>query len=251
MGGDFRRDSVVVNGEQSCVLARSSAQDAQEGWSVVQRPYRTAPTEEMFCDANTGEITCLLAGNRVRMADGSTKAIELVRAGDLVMTMSGPKKVEKTEVTTLGLTRQVIELRGLGDQALFLSSDHPLWVRRADKAGARMEWWGTYNIHHVMLEMHNMTGFDLRELPFILHLDLPEQVAHETGWLQVRPIFHAMAPTTQLHHLVVEDGFSFIAEGFPVFSHCRDQQGPAAPWNGLDQGVLVVDALQERASSLV
>ena len=84
-----------------------------------------------------------------------------------------------------------------------------------------MERWGTYNIPHVLLEMHNMTGFDLRELPFILQFDLPEQVAHETGWLHVRPIFHDLDPATRLHHLVVEDGFSYIAEGFPVFSHCR------------------------------
>jgi hypothetical protein len=249
MGGISKQD-VLVNGEQSYVLTRSASKDAEEGWSVTERPYRSAPGEDLFRNACTDPPTCLLAGNRVRMADGSTKAIELVRVGDSVMTMSGPKAIEKTEITTLGLTRRVIELRGLGDQALFLSNDHPLWVSRADKSGARREWWGTYNIHHVLFEMHNMTGFELRELPFILNFDVPEQVAHEAGWVHVRPIFYDMDRATKLHHLVVEDGFSFIAEGFPVFSHCRDQQGPATPWTGLDQGASVTKALEQLVTSL-
>lgn len=246
MGGITRIEGpVFINGEQSCVLTRTAAKDAEEGWSVVQRPYRSAPGEEMFRDAQTGEVTCLLAGNRVRMADGSTKPIESVRAGDFVATMAGARKVEKTERTRLGLTRRVLELRGLGDQALFLSSEHPLWVSRTDKSGGRLEWWGTYNIHHVLFEMHSTTGYELKDLPFILHFDLPEQVAHESGWLHVRPIFHDMSRATELHHLVVADGFSYIAEGFPVFSHCRDHQGPAGPWSGLDDGASIHLAMQQ------
>jgi len=71
-------------------------------------------------------------------------------------------------------------------------------------------------------------------------------VAHETGWLHVRPIFHDLDPATQLHHLVVDDdGFTYIAEGFPVFRHCRDQQGAAAPWKGLDQGAAVAKAFEQ------
>ncbi|GAB3645226.1 hypothetical protein [Ramlibacter alkalitolerans] len=227
---------VFIDGQQSVGLAREAAKDAEEGWSVTRRPYREPISNEMFRDtaSDWSPSTCLLAGNRVLLADGSSKAIETIRAGETVMTMSGPKLVEKTEATTLGLTRRVLEIRGLGDEALFLSSDHPLWVSRRDKEGRRKEWWGTYNIHHVLYEMHNGTGLEFQELPFILNFDLPEQVAHASGWLHVRPIFHDLPPSTELFHLVVQDGFSYVAEGFPVLSHCRDQQGPASPWAGLE-----------------
>lgn len=240
---------VYVNGDESYLLARSESRDAQEGWSVVQRPYRSSDSQELLKDANTDQLTCLLAGNRVQMADGSLKPIQDVRTGDHVMTMSGARRVEKTEQTVLGLTRRVIELRGRGDQVLFLSDDHPLWVSRAE-ANGRKEWWGTYNIHHTLAEMNHGTGLEFRELPFILKLDLPEQVAHESGWLHVRPIFHDMARDTPLYHLVVEDGFSFIAEGFPVFSHVRDYQGPAAPWRGLDRGKSMADAMEALVPSV-
>lgn len=236
---------VFVDGEQSLVLTRQADRDKEDGWSVEQRPYRNVLGDELFRDAGTTPMTCLLAGNRVLMADGSRKPIECVRAEDRVMTMAGPKAVEKAETTTLGLTRRVIELRGQADEALFLSSDHPLWVSRPDSAGGRKEWWGTFNIHHFLFEVHNGVGLNLREQPFILHIDLPEQIAHVSGWLHARPIFHDLAPTTKLFHLIVRDGFSYIAEGFPVLSHCRDQQGPEAPWKGLDDGAALALSMEQ------
>lgn len=234
---------IHVNGDESHLLCRREARDAEEGWSVVERPYRSPELDELLRDASCTQLTCLLAGNRVRMADGGAKRIEHVRVGEYVATMSGAKRIEKTETTQLGMTRHVIELRGQRDQVLFLSDDHPLWVSRTDAHGTRKEWWGTYNVHHTLVEMTHGTGLEFRELPFILRLDLPEQVAHESGWLHVRPVFHHMQPDTRLYHLVVEDGFSFIAEGFPVFSHVRDGQGPQEPWRGLDHGMSMAEAL--------
>lgn len=245
MGGAIRKEGpVYVDGQQSVVLTRSAPADAKQRWSILQRPYKPSDPHELLRDASSDTLTCLLAGNRVRMADGSLKPSESVQVGDRVMTMSGAKRIERTETTTLGLTRRVIELRGLGDQILFLSSDHPLWVSRTNGDGQAKEWWGTYNIHHTLVEMAHGTGLEFRELPFILRYDLPEQVAHESGWLHVRPIFHDLPASTGLHHLVVEDGFSFIAEGFAVLSHCRDHQGPVAPWRGLDHGRSAASAVQ-------
>lgn len=243
MGGAIRKEGpIVIDGDESFILQRPAKADAKDGWSIFQRPYRPADPQDLLRDASS--VTCLLAGNRVHMADGSFQPIETVRAGDMVMTMSGPKRVERTEITTLGRIRRLIELRGLGDQVLFMSCDHPLWVSRQGADGQRKEWWGTYNIHHTLVEMHQWKGLEFRELPFILHYDLPEQVAHESGWLHVRPVFHDVPGTTELHHLVVEGGFSYIAEGFPVLSHVRDQQGPATPWRGLDAGAAVTQAME-------
>lgn len=39
---------------------------------------------------------CVAKGTAIRMADGSLKAIELIKAGDLVQTLQGPKPVTKT-----------------------------------------------------------------------------------------------------------------------------------------------------------
>lgn len=235
---------VYVDGQQSVVLSRPAPAAPTQTWTILQRPYQAADPQELLRDASSDTLTCLLAGNRIRMGDRSLKRIESIQVGDEVMTMSGAKRIERTETTTLGLTRCVIELRGLGDQVLFLSSDHPLWISRPSAAGGTKEWWGTYNIHHTLVEMAHGIGLEFRELPFILRYDLPEQVAHESGWLHVRPIFHDLPASTELHHLVVEDGFSFIAEGFPVLSHCRDYQGPATPWRGLDNGAARAGAVE-------
>lgn len=235
MGGDVRKESpVVVEGAESYVLVRQPGSDASQGWSVTARPYRQRAASDLLDDMSS-QATCLLAGNRVLMADGSTCPIEHVRAGDRVMTMSGVATVRRTETTTLGMTRRVIELRGQADECLLLSDDHPLWVARRNADGATVESWGTYNLNHVLFEMRNMTGYALKTTPVPLSFDLPEQLAHVNGWLHLRPIYHHMEPSTVLHHLVVEGGFSFIAEGFAVFSHCAEAQGPAAPWSGLNR----------------
>lgn len=248
MGGDVHRRPwpVQVEGQLSHVAARRSASEGPSLEQLLCRPYASAPSEQELLDnacTDPGPMTCLLAGNRIRMADGRRIPIEQVRTGDGVMTMSGPRRVEKAETTTLGLTRRVLEIRGLGDQVLLFSSDHPLWVSRTGPGGVRKEWWGTWNIHHFLYELHQGAGPGLRELPFVLHIDLPEQVAHESGWLQVRPIFHDLPRDTVLHHLVVQDGCSYIAEGFAVHSHTRDQQAPDAPWRGLDDGVAAAAAV--------
>ena len=167
------------------------------------------------------------------MADRSLRSIENIGSTDHVMTMTGPARVTRLEKTNLGMTRKVIELRGLGGECLVLSDDHPLWVSRRSAIGSVHEWWGTYNLNHVLDQMRQMTGYELRELPVALNFDLPEQVAHVTGWLHVRPIYHQLPPQTALYHLVVENAFSYIAEGFPVFSHCSTAQGPDLPWLGL------------------
>lgn len=234
MGAEIRKEGIlIVDGHESRILQQSRQADEQEGWSITSRPYRPRPQEKLLENLGTDGCTCLLAGNRVLMADGSTKPIETVVVGDKVMTTEGPARVRLTETTRLGLTRKIIELRGHGDECLVMTDDHPLWVSRPVSGGARKEWWGTYNLNHVLYEMRNTIGFELGELPMALAIDLPEQVAHVSGWMHVRPIYHHLDPETTVHHLLVEGACTFIAEGFPVFSHCLDKLAPAAPWGGL------------------
>lgn len=241
----IRKDGIPANacGEESKVLSREQSNDDTEGWSIVARPYRHRVEDALIDNLGSESCCCLLPGNRVWMADGSRKPIESVRAGDEVMTMSGPAKVRSLESTVLGMTRKVIELRGQGDECLVMTDDHPLWVSRRS-GGQSVESWGTYNLHHVMYEMRHTEGFELDRMPVALCFDLPEQVAHASGWLHVRPIFHHLPPQTQVFHLVVESACSFVAEGFPVFSHALHSQGPSGAWMGLGEDRAVEEFLR-------
>ena len=236
VGANVRKEEpILCEGDESFVLTRDRNRDLEESWSITVRPYRPKPTQDLLRDLSSSSsgCTCLLGGNRILLADGGSRPIENIRSGDLVMTMSGAARVQRFEETQLGMTRKIVELRGQGDECLVLSDDHPLWVSRRSATEATREWWGTYNLNHVLYEMRQMTGYELDELPVALNFDLPEQIAHVSGWLHVRPIYHHLPPETALYHLVVENAFSYIAEGFPVFSHCSTAQGPQMPWRGL------------------
>ncbi|MBP6897157.1 MAG: hypothetical protein ACLGJD_08030 [Gammaproteobacteria bacterium] len=240
--------AVHVNGNVSAVLDRESQQDDPEGWSITTRPYRPALETgaippEFLC--NTGENTCYLAGNRVRMADGSQKAVERIKIGDLVLTMQGPDRVRALEQPKLGLSRKVIELRGLGDDCLVISDEHPLWVRRLDADGKSDDTWGTYNLNHLMYEMRNSIEPRLPSLPVPLQIDIPEQLAHETGWVHAQPIYHHLAPSTQLYNIATEKGCAVFVEGFAAFSHCLGSLTPANGWQGLSGRPAAQDLLRK------
>jgi len=237
--GAIRKDGVpvFVDGEQSKILRRDQRADAEEGWSITSRPYRNRPEDALLDNlGSTNEsCCCFLPGNRVAMADGTAKAIETVAAGDVVMTMTGPAKVNAVKTTLLGMTRKVIEVRGVGDETLIMTDDHPLWVSRKTASGERHESWGTYNLHHMMYEMRDSGGAPLQDALVPLWFDIPEQVAHVSGWLHVRPIFHHLSPETEVFHLITEGATSYIVEGFPVFSHALHEQGKEGPWTGLSR----------------
>lgn len=234
--GSIQKDTpLLVDGAKSFVSGRQAASDSDEGWSVTVRPYRPKPSEDLLEDLSCTSCTCFLAGNRVLMADGTRRAIEDVAVGDMVMTMSGPDRVRQLERPVLGMTRRVIEIHGLDGQCLFMTDEHPLWVSRRLESGALVEMWGTYNMNHFLFEQRNAVEPKIEGVPYALSFDLPEQVAHERGWLHIRPIYHHMDPTTPLYNVVTENACSMFVEGFAVYSHGKGEQVPAAPWLGLEQ----------------
>ncbi|RQP26677.1 Hint domain-containing protein [Piscinibacter terrae] len=249
MSADIRKEGipVFVDGQESRIQARAPRQDEAEGWSITTRPYRHRPEDALLDNLGSdSSCCCFLPGNRVTMADGSTRAIESIVAGDMVLTMTGPARVSARKTTRLGLTRKVIELRGIGDEVLFMTDDHPLWVSRQAQSGERRESWGTYNLHHLMYELRGSNDGNTLDAVVPLWFDLPEQVAHTSGWLHVRPVFHQVAAETEVFHLIVEGATSFVVEGFPVFSHSLHEQGKAGAWQGIrqdEQAVNFVSAL--------
>ncbi|MDP9933602.1 hypothetical protein [Variovorax paradoxus] len=239
MGIVQKAGQLFVEGHEAFVGGRSAQRDAQEGWSVTARPYRPKPSDEALkalCQTtDCTQPTCFLAGNRVLMADGSRKNIEDVLVGDLLMTMSGPDRVRALERPVLGMTRKVIELHGLGDECLFMSDEHPLWVSRRAADGTVSQSWGTYNLNHLLFEMRNSIEPRLATPPIPLNIDLPEQLAHVSGWVHARPIYHHMDPSTQLYNIATEQSCGIFVEGFAAFSHCLGALLPAKPWQGLSK----------------
>ncbi|EJL79436.1 MULTISPECIES: Hint domain-containing protein [unclassified Variovorax] len=232
MGSIQKEMPLFVDGAESCVSSRAPEQDAKEGWSVTVRPYRSKPAEDLLTDYSCNSCTCFLAGNRVLMADGSQKAVEDVQVGDMVMTMSGPDRVRMLERPVLGMTRRVLEIRGVGDECLFVTDEHPLWTSRRTDDGT-VENWGVYNLSHYLYEQRNAVEPKIEGAPHALAFDLPEQVAHTTGWLHVRPIYHHMEPSTQLYNIVTTNACSVFVEGFAAYSHGTGRQRPEAGWTGM------------------
>jgi hypothetical protein len=231
-----KRTGVYVGKDESFVPTRDTQNDAAEGWSVTRRPYRPALAVEDFAQfdscSSCGDQSCFLAGNRVLMADGSSKPVEDVVVGDLVMTNLGPNRIAALEQPALGMSRKMIELRGLGDQCLVISDEHPLWVSRTQD-GVVSQGWGTFNLNHYLYEKRNSASPELPSA-VALAIDLPEQFAHVSGWVHARPVFHHMPPETRLYNLITENGCGIFVEGFLAFSPC--QQGSVqlgAPWQAL------------------
>jgi len=239
MAGNITKGGLFVGKDESFVPSRNAQDDLNEGWSVTKRPYRSAPLDRTVQDdanadsyASCGSCSCFVAGNRVLMADGSSKPVEDIVVGDLVMTNLGPNRIAALERPTLGMSRKIIELRGLGDQCLIISDEHPLWVSRTQD-GVASQGWGTFNVNHYLYEKRNSAS---PELPSAvpLAIDLPEQFAHVSGWVHARPVFHHMAPETQLYNLITENGCGIFVEGFLAFSPCRNGAVQLdAPWQAL------------------
>lgn len=83
--------------------------------------------------------SCFPAGTRVLMADGSTKNMEDIKPGDLMMTIGG-EAVECLimETPVLG-NRKMIEFE---DKSFMWSDEHLFWTRKVD---TKEQWWWSFN----------------------------------------------------------------------------------------------------------
>ena len=54
----------------------------------------------------------------------------------------------------------------------------------------------------------------------------------------MRPVFTLLSPETPVYHLAVDQGGSYIANGFVVISHCHDSDVAGAAWNGIEASAL-------------
>lgn len=151
--------------------------------------------------------TCLMAGSKILLTDGTQKNIEEIQKGDKVATLYGDGLVTNTRITRLGSTRFIMSI---GD--LYLSNDHRIWVRKGNYEG-----WGTYNLNHYK----NVVKPDLKyEIDDPIELDGACEIAGVYGWTNVTPLmqFH-YGPDTDIYQLEVDHG-SYFANGFAVVAQC-------------------------------
>ncbi|WP_147426650.1 hypothetical protein [Trinickia fusca] len=172
---------------------------------------------------------CVMAGTAIEMADGSTQPIECFEGGERVRTLTGDARVMAVHRATLGVTRRVIEMKGSYGRSLFISDDHPFWTHFEDD-GVQMQWWGTYNFSHYLVDKCSDARATCEIDAQVLRFDVPNTHATVDGWRHVRPIYHAMSPDTPLFHLQVDAGGSYIAEGFVVSSYADDDECLGMRW---------------------
>lgn len=199
------------------------------GMDAIQAPIVNLGSN---CDCNCG--SCVLTGTMVLMADGTSRAVETFVGGEMVKTMTGVSRVMNVEKIVLGVTRRVLEMRVGNQPPLFVSDEHPFWTRFEGPDGP-YEWWGVYNLNHYLVEKANGIGVNLVRDAIPLRFDIPQTHAHVDGWRHVQPIYHAMRPDTPLYNLAVEDGGSYICDGFVISSHTADRHAIGVQWQGINK----------------
>lgn len=157
------------------------------------------------CDCNC----CLLAGTKIRMADGTERAIETLTDGDMVIGLNGPVKILGLHRVKLGKKRVMMTF---SDRSIFFTGEHLFLINMA--AGLA---WGTADLTSFLRE-HNGHSFDsVRPI-----LGAAEYVT-EDGWKIESPeIAREFDSDTTCYDLILDGDGSYIANGYIV--RCYDDE---------------------------
>lgn len=230
---EIRQDPPKPEQSAEAQKIRGALVGSSQRWSIEigqRQPFRP---ESAVANLGCDNCCCFLVDTPILLADGSTKCIDGFSGGEKVRTLTGTATVERLEIVRLGLTRRVVELVGPDGESLYMTDDHPLWTRFAED-----EWWGTYNFNHYLYEKTVGGGSFLERDALPLLFDRENLHAHVRGWHATRPLYHQAPPETPVYHLALDRGGSYVAGGFVVISHCRDEDVAGAQWRGLDLAAL-------------
>jgi len=122
---------------------------SKPGGPDVRRETRKGPGSSTPTPIGNGVFNgCFAAGTAVRLADGSSKPIETIRAGDVLATGSGPRDRAKVLATFVRDQARLRVVRLDGGRALRLTDEHLVWVDGAGwkqaqhvKPGERLAVW--------------------------------------------------------------------------------------------------------------
>lgn len=160
--------------------------------------------------------TCFPAGALVLMANGQTKAIETIEAGELVMGMDGPTPVLEVERPLLGARRMMSFPDGHR-----WSEEHSHWTRAGD--GTQF-WWAENKPMWVAEAVAGAIG-GLRDNDR-MRTGAVDAFAHLQGWKDATPRHEpAWAEDTQLY-ITKTSGSPIVVDGYVV--------GACIDWRGFD-----------------
>lgn len=179
------------------------------------------------CNCNCN-CTCFPAGIPILMADGTYRAVELIRVGDLVMTPEGPQPVLEIETPVLGDRRMLgFEYHG----GLHWTDDHAFWTRREGREGLAVADRASF--------MRGVDAGVVRGLPdndAVLELDTDrDEFAHVDGWVRrkVVDLTDLYEPDTRVYLPIVGGCHLIIAAGYVMSGGANgfDFDYSAFTWN--------------------
>lgn len=200
-------------------------------WNISSAPraHALAGSTVLNLGSDNGGGCCVMAGTLVLLEDGSHKTIESFKGGERVVTMNGIATVQGLESVKLGVTRRMIELDGGDGDPLYITDDHSLWSKLSDGS----QYWTTYNFSHfVYTKSAGLSSTILSRDPEAVRFDIEHEHAHVSGWKKLQPVYCQLPIDTPVYQLELEGG-SYIANGFVVICHCRDEDVVNARWDGL------------------
>lgn len=157
---------------------------------------------------------CFPAGVNVLMADGSTKLIEDIKVGDLVMGMGTPETITEVSRPLLGNRKMI----AFGDDSLSWSEEHAFWTKDSTDS----QWWWSANANQWRIEaQHGVIGglFDNNSIRTSRNV---AAWAHTTGWKTNTIKVIPGQPSDQLY-LPRTTGSPIIVNGYVVGAGVNQQ----------------------------
>lgn len=173
-----------------------------------------------FCEQSGGGTSCFVAGTRVALADGMSRPIEMVTAGDRVIGRDGINRVVAVLHPTLGDR----PLYAFNDGSPFVTASHPFLTedgwKAVDPAAAQATVPG--------LAVGRLAVGD--RLQALVGLAEPALVGGDAGEAAVarfdvtplvRLVAHPADPATPLYHLQVDGDHTYVANELVVHNKSR------------------------------
>lgn len=162
---------------------------------------------------DNASLSCFTGDSLVTMADGSLRRIDEIPVGALVKTAVGTARVTQIDMPVLGRRPLVV----MADGKCKTSAEHSFWTRNP----AGEQWWATRDIEQWRKEALSGDGpsfgghepFDLTGQDGLLW-----DFATEDGWKTTTWFTEPADPSTQLYHLLLDQGGSYFVDGYLISS---------------------------------
>jgi hypothetical protein len=179
-------------------------QDFSNAWNWLTNP---SPYPALPPQSSTGG--CFVAGTRVRMADGTEKAIETLQIGEKVLACDGGKQITTTILALITPPpKRVYKLTFSDGQTLTLTDSHPV---------ATTEGWKALSVEHAKQENPDLS---------VTALQIGDSVCTTYGACTLTSIL-PLQGVRQIYNITVDAPHTFYAGGILVHNKMLNSEiGP-------------------------